>query len=196
MTAPPPPPPEFIGPYRLYTKIFETEHAIVYESYHEQKCCKLAIKCIKKAKANPQAIEDEVNIMRSLQHQNIIQAMDVFDIEFYYCVVMPLATGGDLFEIVYQNGKMKEQTVCKIMYSMLQAIDYCHSIGIMHRDIKPENIFLQNGDLENPLALLADFGFAKRFNPGQLLNDSVGTPIYAAPEIYLHKPCMYYFIFA
>lgn len=189
----------FVGPYRISSLIFETENSKLYESFHPLKCFKLAVKAIKRKGNNEQMIEDEIALMKQLQHQNIMQLIDYLDSPSgnYKCIVMPLLLGGDLFEYINNKGKLPEVAACKIMYSVLQAVDYIHSLGVMHRDLKPENIMLKDsGDdsMEDPSVVLIDFGYAKNLRPGELADDWVGTPVYAAPEIYTKTPCMYHFI--
>ena len=68
-------------------------------------------------------------------------------------------------------------------------LQYIHSNNIVHRDIKPDNILL---DLDNTIKL-CDFGVSKIITPGQLINDSCGTPAFIAPEILLDTPHNPYF---
>ena len=182
----------FVGPYHVGAVIMETDNSIVYESFHPMRCTKLAIKAIKKYAVNQQQIEDECNLMIEIDHPNIIHPIDIIDLEDYKCIIMQLATGGDLFEYIAANGKLPEEAACKFMFYALQAIDYLHNLGIIHRDIKPENFLLMDDDMTEPKIILADLGFAKRFAPGELSNEWLGTPLYAAPEIYRKTPCMYF----
>ena len=178
----------FVGPYHVGALIFETDNSCVYESFHPMKCSKLAIKAIKKRGHSPQAIEDECNLIQEISHPNIMSAIDIIDLPDYRCIIMPLATGSDLFEFINNHDRIPEDVACKIMYSCLKAIDYIHSLGIWHRDIKPENFLLCDDDFQNPEVRLIDFGFAKRFAPGETSTDQLGTPLYAAPEIYAGRP--------
>lgn len=53
-------------------------------------------------------------------------------------------------------------------------------VAVIHRDIKPDNILINNS-----VAKLADFGFALSTNvpcKEEILDYSVGTPVYMAPE--------------
>ena len=186
--------PDFIGPYRVGALIIETDNARVYESFHPMRCSKLAIKAIKKQGVNLQAIEDECTLMLEIDHPNIMHAIDIYDLPNYKCVVMPLATGGDLFEYISANQRLEEVTACKVMFYALNALNYMHQLGIWHRDIKPENFLLMNDLKSDPSILLADLGYAKRFAPGETSQDWLGTPLYAAPEIYRKIPCMYFLL--
>ena len=44
--------------------------------------------------------------------------------------------------------------------ALIDAIRYCHDLGIIHRDIKPENILLRT-KISDVDVLLTDFGLAK-----------------------------------
>ena len=60
-------------------------------------------------------------------------------------------------------------------------------IGIVHRDIKPENFLLYNDGHRIKIKLI-DFGFATYCKEDETMNDQLGTPQYAAPEIFEQKP--------
>lgn len=57
-------------------------------------------------------------------------------------MVMDYLKGGDLFDRIQTKGQYTELESSIAMKKLLEAIEYCHSKGIMHRDIKPENIIL------------------------------------------------------
>ena len=49
-------------------------------------------------------------------------------------------------------------------------------INVVHRDLKPANIMLQNGNVK-----IVDFGLARKYAKGQMLDTRVGTPLNMAP---------------
>ena len=58
----------------------------------------------------------------------------------------------------------------------------------MHRDIKLENIMVEKKKTIGDTVLkLIDFGFARKFLPGNYLGKSVGTVEYMAPELFEKK---------
>ena len=65
------------------------------------------------------------------------------------------------------------------MKQVFEALQHCHSKGVIHRDIKMENILLD----EDHNIKLTDFGFAKILQPNEALYDLCGTPGYLAPEL-------------
>lgn len=61
-----------------------------------------------------------------------------------------------------------------------------HDRGIVHRDIKLENFIYKNNDTASNIKLI-DFGFACLSDPEIPLTESIGTPLYVAPEVLMHS---------
>ena len=68
------------------------------------------------------------------------------------------------------------------LYSILSALDYAHSLGIMHKDIKPSNILV---DAKTKEATLNDWGHADWYVMGKSMANKVGTGHFKGPELLL-----------
>lgn len=95
-----------------------------------------------------------------------------------------LTRGGELFEYVLSKRYLKEPEASRLFSQLIMGVGYLHQLGIVHRDLKLENLLL---DKDRNL-IIADFGFANRFNAAQndLLSTSCGSPCYAAPELVIN----------
>lgn len=96
---------------------------------------------------------------------------------------MEMMTGGELFDRIIDKSKYTENEARVVVVDLLDALKYCHAMGIVHRDIKPENLLYEN---EKPDAKIkiADFGLAKLLSEeSMLMHTACGTPGYVAPEI-------------
>nr|XP_051682609.1 serine/threonine-protein kinase Chk2 isoform X3 [Oryctolagus cuniculus] len=161
-------------------------------AFERKTCKKVAIKIISKRKfaigsareVDPALnVETEIEILKKLNHPCIIKIKNFFDAEDYY-IVLELMEGGELFEKVVGNKRLKEATCKLYFYQMLLAVQYLHENGIIHRDLKPENVLLSSQD-EDCLIKITDFGQSKILGETSLMRTLCGTPTYLAPEVLL-----------
>ncbi|XP_029777995.1 serine/threonine-protein kinase Chk2 isoform X2 [Suricata suricatta] len=141
-------------------------------AFERKTCKKVAIKIISKRKF---AIGSE------REAPCIIKIKNFFEAEDYY-IVLELMEGGELFDRVVGNKRLKEATCKLYFYQMLLAVQYLHENGIIHRDLKPENVLLSS-QKEDCLIKITDFGQSKILGETSLMRTLCGTPTYLAPEV-------------
>ena len=152
----------------------------------DSKTFRYAIKTIKKNIFNKHSIESikrEIDILRSLDHPNIVKYFETYEDEYYLHIVMEYIAGDNLFRVLTDQKRFKftERAISKIMTCLLKAVLFLHHNGIIHRDIKPENIVFIEQNNFNALKLI-DFGLSIQQN-ARKDNRRVGTPYYMAPEM-------------
>ncbi|KAH3767048.1 myosin light chain kinase [Pelomyxa schiedti] len=123
----------------------------------------------------------EIEIMKRVNHPNVLHLIDIFETDTHLCMVMELITGGELFYKIVNRGSYGEKDAIGIVRQLVTGVEYLHREGVAHRDLKPENL-LCNGDGESMVIKIADFGLSKMFS-NDVLQTSCGTPDYAAPEV-------------
>ena len=144
-----------------------------------------AIKSIKKshlAEKNFRYFKSEVDILKELDHPNIVKFYECYQDKTNYNMVLEYCDGPDIVKLVEKTKGLPHNLIRKLFFQAVLAINYLHQIGICHRDIKLDNFLLTSKDIESCDIKLIDFGFAKKFNEGKLTSQ-VGTPWYVAPEI-------------
>ncbi|OAD70312.1 calcium/calmodulin-dependent protein kinase, partial [Phycomyces blakesleeanus NRRL 1555(-)] len=96
----------------------------------------------KKTKATERAnILKEVQIMRNIKHENIVQLTQFSESDDYYFLVLELCEGGELFHQIVKLTYFSEDLARHVIVQVAQGIRYLHEeCGVVHRDIKPENI--------------------------------------------------------
>ncbi|ORX87642.1 Pkinase-domain-containing protein [Anaeromyces robustus] len=126
------------------------------------------------------SLEREINILKSIKHENIIQIYDVYEDEKYVYLVLELAKGGELFDRIKEES-LTEPQARKVMKQLFEALKYLHTQGIAHIDLKPENILLVN---DNEFTIkISDFGLARFVDENFYMKTLCGTLTYAAPEV-------------
>ncbi|KAL8855759.1 MAG: hypothetical protein Q9178_007577 [Gyalolechia marmorata] len=128
-------------------------------------------------------VEQELNIMKQLQHPNIVQYIEHHETPEYLYILMELVPHGDLQSVLQTRHVLEEYHCQAIASQMCEALKYLHDRDITHRDIKPDNILIQSNTPY--LFKLSDFGLSKVVkNNETFLTSFCGTYLYCAPEVY------------
>ena len=103
-------------------------------------------------------IINEILVMRSSRHPNIVNYIDSFLHKNDLWVVMEYMEGGSLTDVVTAN-LMTEGQIAAVSRETCQGLEHLHRHGVIHRDIKSDNVLLSmNGDIK--LSTHALFSFA------------------------------------
>jgi calcium-dependent protein kinase len=94
-----------------------------------------------------------------------IRQIEVYEDERYLHLITELCTGGELFDRIIaktqsSEGHFSEHDAAKLVWDILDAIRYCHSMGIVHRDLKPENFLFMTPADDAPIKII-DFGLSR-----------------------------------
>lgn len=135
-------------------------------------------KRMKSSKMNAK-IKREIRLLRYFNHPNIIKLYDVLDTTTDIFVVMEYVSGGELFDLIAQKGRLPESEARYYFKQIIDGVDYCHHNLVTHRDLKPENLLID----QNKSVKIADFGLSNLMKDGKFLKTSCGSPNYAAPEV-------------
>lgn len=160
--------------------------SMVYQGYHKDTGVKVAIKEIeiRSLRDMLERLKSEIEVMRNLEHINIVKLYDVIydETDTYAYLILEYCSGGDLSKFL--DGKpMKEKWVRVYIKQLAAGMRYMISKKIIHRDIKPQNILLTKDNILK----LTDFGFARYFDVNTIVETLCGSPLYMAPEIMKYK---------
>ena len=180
--------------FKVYEQIKilgEGTYGKVFLAKHKISNVLRAIKQIQKDKANlgeedEKAIINEINIIKSLDHPNIMKVYEYFNTDKYLSIVSELCTGGELFEKISKQKNLSEKVSKFIFKQLLSAVDFCHENNIIHRDLKPENILLESEEeakFEYFTIKVIDFGTSDKLGKNKTVKGQIGTPFYIAPEV-------------
>ncbi|XP_069763382.1 serine/threonine-protein kinase WNK4 isoform X2 [Narcine bancroftii] len=169
------------GSFKTVYKGLDTETTV------EVAWCELQTR--KLSKAERQRFSEEVEMLKGLQHPNIVRFYDSFksSVKGHKCIVLvtELMTSGTLKTYLKRFKAMKNKVLQRWSRQILKGLQFLHtrSPPIIHRDLKCDNIFITGptgsvkiGDLG--LATLKSASFAKSV---------IGTPEFMAPEMYEEK---------
>ena len=76
----------------------------------------------------------EVQIMRNLDHPNIVKLIDFSESRQYYYIVLELCPGGELFHQIVRLTYFSEELSRHVIVQVAEAIEYLHETsGVVHR---------------------------------------------------------------
>ena len=149
------------------------------------------IVALKRIKSPDARDKEEVEILKKLDHCDIIKYLDSFICKNSgdLCIVMEYCIYGSLANLVEKSDfAATNSNVSNMILQIGRALEYVHEKGIIHRDIKPENILcnMKSESVSLSFLKLADFGIAKVMDQTylgrQYARTQIGAPIYMSPE--------------
>lgn len=168
----------------------------VYLGYEYETNQKVAIKQLFDKYANSKAVRERASLEAALKfrHPNMVEMLGKCkyqdeDEDWHVWVVSNYVNGVTIDKHIRKLEEAEPNTdmvpkVCEYICSILEALDYLHSRGIIHRDIKPSNIMIEQGNTPK----LMDLGIARVSGSNKYTsNGFVGTPLYASPEQILRE---------
>ncbi|XP_075954570.1 death-associated protein kinase 3 [Anarhichas minor] len=181
--------------YEMEEELGSGQFAIVRKCKEKTTSIEYAAKFIKKRRLSSsrrgvsrEEIEREVNILREIQHSNIITLHDIFENKADVILILELVSGGELFDFLAEKESLTEEEATQFLKQILDGVQYLHSKRIAHFDLKPENIMLLDKNVPNPRIKLIDFGIAHQIKAGNEFKNIFGTPEFVAPEIVNYEP--------
>merc|ERR1712176_161287 len=145
----------------------------------------VAVKIVEKSRIDArekESLRNEIAMMRLVNHPCIIRMIDTFEDQKCIYMVMQLAPFGDFFNRWKKRKIFEEDIASIIIWKLLDATQYIHSLGIVHRDLKPENILCLDEEDDTKI-VISDFGLSKFAAPHTEMTMPCGTLAYVAPEV-------------
>jgi serine/threonine protein kinase len=131
----------------------------------------------------------EARLLQSLRHPNIVAMHGVTmhpEHGHVQWLVTERADGGSLKAWLSARGVLTPAELLDLLCSVMRALAYLHSRtpSVIHGDIKPANVLAFNTPDGGIVFKLGDFGSSKELDDTGFTREGVGTPFYAAPEVY------------
>jgi calcium-dependent protein kinase len=181
---------------KKFKEVYKMSQSLGKSIYGEVRICilrengqKRAVKIFRKSSMSynyeKSQLDNQISILKSLDHPNIIRIFEFFDEAEKYYLVMEYCSGGNLFSKILKRQFFSENDSAKIFYQISSAIFYLHSRGIIHGNLNPENILLEEKSNDIMLNIkLVDFGSAIFEYQKKEIDFFFGKPYYTAPEVY------------
>lgn len=147
-----------------------------------------AVKMVDKVETPVDKIKEEAEMLRLMDHNNVIKCHDVIYEKCFVCIVMDRLRGGDLIVGMQAHwkskGKIPVNATIPISAQMASSLHYLHGRSIIHRDVKGDNYLCDRNDIadEQCRIVLTDFGTAVPCTADQRLTEKCGTKLYWSPE--------------
>lgn len=164
-------------------------YGVVYKAIDVNTGVQYAVKALNKVGLEPRQRgfqQREIQLHHQVsQHPNVVSMLKILDSSDCTYVIMDFCPEGDLFAKITEQGLYvgNDLLAKRVFLQILDAVEYCHSLGIYHRDLKPENVLVTDGGLT---AKLADFGLAtEQYYTSDF---GCGSSFYMSPECQQPNP--------
>lgn len=175
------------GKWTLGAKIGFGSFGVVHVGMNTQNGTLMAVKIFKVDGAVMRDVRREVELMRSLRHQNIVRYFGAQMDKTNLHIFQEWVPGGSVASMLSRFGAFSLAVIRSYLSQTITGLEYLHDNDIMHRDIKGSNILVNH----DGVVKLADFGASKKManlNANLMMSLTVrGTPYFMAPEVFEEK---------
>ena len=179
----------FSSHYKILSFLGEGSYGKVFKAREISTGRVIAVKkmSIGNSQSKYNKIKKEIDLLKSLDHPNIVKYYDFFQEEEYIYLMMEYLEGCTLKQYIKKNENISEDNARIIIKQLLTALSYLHyTCDICHRDVKPENIMFKEKNDINCLKLL-DFGLSLDSFESKNHLENCGTLVYMAPELLINN---------
>uniref|UniRef100_A0A6B2L3S5 Protein kinase domain-containing protein n=1 Tax=Arcella intermedia TaxID=1963864 RepID=A0A6B2L3S5_9EUKA len=140
--------------------------------------CKFVYEKSFRNKSDIELFDQEVSILSSLRHPNVILYMGVC-LDKDKIIVMEYMENGSLSELLKKK-ELRSHQIHKIATEIALGMNYLHGENILHRDLTSKNILLS----KHMEAKVADFGLSKvKLAESHTYSYTMGSIAWMAPEV-------------
>jgi Protein kinase domain len=147
------------GKWKLGAKIGAGAFGVVHIGMNTCTGTLMAVKSIKMEANSMKDAEREIQLMKTLHHENIVRYLGAERDAKYLHIFQEWVPAGSVTIMLSKFGPFPVTVVQSYLMQVLQGLNYLHSNHILHRDIKGSNILVN----DDGIVKLADFGASKRF---------------------------------
>ena len=179
---------KIIEGYRIIKFLGSGKFSVVYEAERQLDSKLVALKIIKiydiKDKNLVEKCLQEVNLLKRVNHPNIIKYLDSFIYQNELYIAVEWADKGDVKRLIkkykQEGDEIDERKVIEYTREIAAGLNHMHEQRVIHRDLKPANILITSDGIFK----LGDLGLGRIMNTETIKTFSkVGTPLYMAPEV-------------
>ena len=179
---------KIIEGYKIIKFLGSGKFSVVYEAERQLDSKLVALKIIKiydiKDKNLVEKCLQEVNLLKRVNHPNIIKYLDSFIYQNELYIAVEWADKGDVKRLIkkykQEGDERDERKVIEYTREIAAGLNHMHEQRIIHRDLKPANILITSDGIFK----LGDLGLGRIMNTETIKTFSkVGTPLYMAPEV-------------
>lgn len=170
------------GRYTLLELIGSGGMADVYKASDGKLNRSVAVKVLRREYSSDEnfinKFKQEAMAAASISSPYVVNVYDVGEEDDINYIVMELAEGITLKELIQQKGKLEIIESIQIAMQIVNGIREAHMHGIIHRDIKPQNVMVSS----DGKAKVMDFGIARAVTAQTITANTVGSVHYISPE--------------
>lgn len=120
------------------------------------------------------ALKHEIDLLRDLQHKNIVQYLGSNSDKDHFNIFLEYVPGGSVAAMLNSYGKLRETLIRNFVRQIVDGLSYLHGRNIIHRDIKGANVLVDNkGNIK-----ISDFGISKKDDLSTLGSGKTGGHIH------------------